>query len=491
MSAQPLVLVVDDEVRSQEAIARALAEEARVLTVSSAEEARGVLERETVDVILCDQRMPGTTGVEFLKLAREHWPDAMRIVISGYTDSDDIIAGVNEAGIHQYVVKPWHPETLLLTVRSAAELARLHRENRLLDLELRAAAPVVKGRLDAKRAAVRKHFTFDRISRAPSSPVHELVAVAQRISAFDIPILVMGESGTGKELIARAIHYASPRSSGAFVVENCAALPDQLLESELFGAKRGAYTGAYEDRIGLLAQADGGTIFLDEIGETSPAFQVKLLRALQEGEIRPVGASRSVTVNVRVIAATNRDLEADVRASRFREDLYYRLSGMTLRVPPLRERPMDIPLIAEYLLDEATGALGKRVDGFAPAAMAALAAYAWPGNVRELANEIYRMVALADGPLLSADTLSPRVRGSGPVPPATTHGTGSLREQVEAVEARVLAEALERHRGNRTRVAAELGLSRVGLRAKLARYGLQSAGSVRRGARKSALFAVK
>jgi two-component system response regulator HupR/HoxA len=491
VSAQPLVLVVDDEVRSQEAIARALAEEARVLTVSSAEEARGVLERETVDVILCDQRMPGTTGVEFLKLAREHWPDAMRIVISGYTDSDDIIAGVNEAGIHQYVVKPWHPETLLLTVRSAAELARLHRENRLLDLELRAAAPVVKGRLDAKRAAVRKHFTFDRISRAPSSPVHELVAVAQRIAAFDIPILVMGESGTGKELIARAIHYASPRSSGAFVVENCAALPDQLLESELFGAKRGAYTGAYEDRIGLLAQADGGTIFLDEIGETSPAFQVKLLRALQEGEIRPVGASRSVTVNVRVIAATNRDLEADVRASRFREDLYYRLSGMTLRVPPLRERPMDIPLIAEYLLDEATGALGKRVDGFAPAAMAALAAYAWPGNVRELANEIYRMVALADGPLLSADTLSPRVRGSGPMPPATNHGTASLREQVEAVEARVLAEALERHRGNRTRVAAELGLSRVGLRAKLARYGLQSAGSVRRGARKSALFAVK
>ncbi|MCU0896802.1 MAG: sigma-54 dependent transcriptional regulator [Burkholderiales bacterium] len=491
MSAPPLVLVVDDEVRSQEAIARALAEDARVLTVSSAEEARGVLERETVDVILCDQRMPGMTGVEFLKLAREHWPDAMRIVISGYTDADDIIAGVNEAGIHQYVVKPWHPETLALTVRSAAELARLHRENRLLDLEMRAAAPVVKGRLDAKRAAVRKHFTFDRISRAPSSPVHELVAVAQRIAAFDIPILVMGESGTGKELIARAIHYASPRSGGAFVVENCAALPDQLLESELFGAKRGAYTGAYEDRIGLLAQADGGTIFLDEIGETSPAFQVKLLRALQEGEIRPVGASRSVTVNVRVIAATNRDLEADVRAGRFREDLYYRLSGMTLRVPALRERPMDVPLIADYLLDEATGALGKRVQGFAPAAMAALEAYAWPGNVRELANEIYRMVALADGPLLSADTLSPRVRGSGPVPLARTPGTGSLREQVEAVEARVLADALERHRGNRTRVAAELGLSRVGLRAKLARYGLESAGSSRRGARKSALFAVK
>ena len=491
MTALPLVLVIDDEVRSQEAIARALAEEARVLTVSSAAEARGVLERETVDVILCDQRMPGMTGVEFLTLARAHWPDTVRIVISAYTDSDDIIAGVNDAGIHQYIVKPWHPENLLLAVRGAAELARLHRENRLLDLELRAAAPIVKGRVDAKRAAVRKHFTFERISRAPSSPLHELVATAQRIAAYDIPILVTGESGTGKELIARAIHYSSPRGGGAFVVENCAALPDQLLESELFGAKRGAYTGAYEDRIGLLAQADGGTIFLDEIGETSPAFQVKLLRALQEGEIRPVGASRSITVNVRVIAATNRDLESDVRAGRFREDLYYRLSGMTLRVPALRERPMDIPLIAEYLLEEATNALGKRVSSFAPDTMTALVEYAWPGNVRELANEIYRMVALCDGQALAVDTLSPRVRSTGTPSRSSATVAGTLRERVDSLEAEVLVEALARHRGNKTKVAAELGLSRVGLRAKLARHGLATEGGARRAGRRSGLFAVK
>jgi two-component system response regulator HupR/HoxA len=264
-----------------------------------------------------------------------------------------------------------------------------------------------------------------------------------------------------------------------------------LLESELFGAKRGAYTGAYEDRIGLLAQADGGTIFLDEIGETSPAFQVKLLRALQEGEIRPVGASRSITVNVRVIAATNRDLESDVRAGRFREDLYYRLSGMTLRVPALRERRMDIPLIAEYLLEEATSALGKRVSSFAPDAMAALVEYAWPGNVRELANEIYRMVALCDGQALAADTLSPRIRSTGTPSRASATGVGTLRERVDSLEAQVLAEALARNRGNKTRVAAELGLSRVGLRAKLARHGLATEGGARRAGRRSGLFAVK
>jgi len=491
MTALPRVLVIDDEVRSQEAIGRALAEDARVLTVSSAEEARGVLEREAIDVILCDQRMPGMSGVEFLKLAREHWPDAVRIIISGYTEADDIIAGVNEAGIHQYVVKPWHPETLALTVRSAAELARLQRDNRALDLELRAAAPVVRSRVEAKRAAVRKVYTFDRISRAESSPLNEVVRTAQRIAAYDIPILVTGESGTGKELLARAIHYASPRGGGAFVVENCAALPDQLLESELFGAKRGAYTGSYEDRIGLLAQADGGTIFLDEIGETSPAFQVKLLRALQEGEIRPVGASRSTTVDVRVIAATNRDLESDVRAGRFREDLFYRLSGMTVRMPPLRERPMDIPLMADRLCAEAAAGLAKPVAGLTPETMHAFIGYPWPGNVRELANEIYRMVALADGPLLSVETLSPRVRDATRPAAAVATGDGSLRGRIESLEAQMLADALARHRGNKTKAAAELGLSRVGLRAKLVRHGLEEPGGARRGGRKSGLFAVK
>jgi len=473
MTPLPVVLVVDDERRSQEALARALADEARVLTVSSALEARGVMEREPVEVILCDQRMPDITGVEFLKLARERWPEAARIIISAYTDTDDMIAGINEAGIHQYIVKPWHPESLALTVRNAAQVARLQREHDRLTQELRAAAPLVRQRVNAKRAALKSAFTFDRIVRAPGSPLDVLARTAARVAAYDIPVLVTGESGTGKELFARAIHYASPRGDGPFVVENCAAVPDSLIESELFGAKRGAYTGALEDRSGVLAQADGGTVFLDEIGETSAAFQVKLLRALQDGEIRPVGASRSVTVDVRVIVATNRDLEADVRAGRFREDLYYRIAGLTLHVPPLRARPADIAAVSDRLLEEAAAAIGKPIEGFAPDTAACLLAYSWPGNVRELQNEIYRMVALAEGPRLGVELLAPRIaQVGGVVASRAARADGSLRDRVESLEAEMLRAALARHGGNKTKAASELGLSRVGLRAKLARYGL-------------------
>jgi two-component system response regulator HupR/HoxA len=498
MTPLPIVLVVDDEVRSQEALRRALEEDSTVYTCGSALEARGVMEREPVDVILCDQRMPGTTGVEFLRLARERWPHAARIVISAYTDIDDIIAGINDAGIYQYLVKPWHPESLALTVRNAAEAARLQRENDRLALELRAAAPQLRVRVEGKRKAVLDAFDFERIVRAPGSPLEPLVAAAKRIAAHDIPVLVTGESGTGKELFARAIHYASGRAQRAFVTENCAALPDSLLESELFGAKRGAYTGAVEDRSGLLAQAHGGTVFLDEIGDTSPAFQVKLLRALQEGEIRPVGASRSVTVDVRVIAATHRDLEGDVRAGRFREDLYYRLAGVTLHVPALRERPGDVLAIASRFLQVGAAALARPGASFAAETIDTLAAYDWPGNVRELQNEVQRMLALSDALLLTPDLLSPRVAAARPAAarPAAPR-EGNLRERLESLEAELLRAALARHGGNKTRAADELGLSRVGLRAKLVRYGLEPEGGDGLGPgrprkpRKPELFAVK
>ncbi|MBL8432721.1 MAG: sigma-54-dependent Fis family transcriptional regulator, partial [Dechloromonas sp.] len=248
----------------------------------------------------------------------------------------------------------------------------------------------------------------------------------------------------------------------------------------LFGYKRGAFTGAVDDRVGLFQQADGGTLFLDEIGETSPAFQVKLLRVLQEGEFRPLGSSRAVTVDVRVIAATNHNLDEDLRSGRFREDLYFRLATIAIHVPPLRERPMDFPLLADRVLDASCSALGKTVTGFATDALAALATYDWPGNVRELQNEILRMVALTNGPQLGAELLSPRVRRAPAVPrgePAEAWAAGlagSLKERQEQMETRVLQSAMQRHRGNKSRVARELGLSRVGLRAKLARYGLEA-----------------
>jgi two-component system response regulator HupR/HoxA len=286
-------------------------------------------------------------------------------------------------------------------------------------------------------------------------------------------------------LLARALHYRSGRADKAFVVENCGALPDQLLEAELFGHKRGAFTGAYEDRIGLFQQADGGTIFLDEVGETSPAFQVKLLRVLQEGEIRPVGAPRPLSVNVRVLAATNRDLEEEVRAGRFREDLYYRLATLTLHLPALRERAMDIPLIAAGILERGMKQLNRRVKGFTKEAMNCLIAYRWPGNVRELQNEILRMLTLAEGKdgsiWLGAELLSPRVlRAAGEEHEEVELGflaglDGGLKERMEQLEARVVKEALIRHRWNKTRAANELGLSRVGLRSKLSRYGLEKA----------------
>jgi two-component system response regulator HupR/HoxA len=274
------------------------------------------------------------------------------------------------------------------------------------------------------------------------------------------------------------MHYRSGRADKAFVVENCGALPDTLLESELFGHKRGSFTGAFEDRIGLFQQADGGTIFLDEIGETSPAFQVKLLRVLQEGEIRPVGGTKTVSVDVRVVSATNRDLEEDVRQGRFRQDLYYRLSTMTLHVPSLRARPMDIPFISQQVLDKAQVALGKPVKGFTQEAMDCLTAYRWPGNVRELQNEINRMLALSDSDWLGAEYLNGRVVHAAGVEEEPelrmlSGINGSLKDRLEMLEARVLKEAMVRHRWNKTRVADELGLSRVGLRAKLTRYGLE------------------
>ena len=474
----PTVLVVDDEVRSQDAMRRTLDEDFTVFTATSADEARGLLERQPVSVILCDQRMPGQTGVNFLKEVRERWPEVVRIVISGYTDSEDIIAGINEAGIYQYILKPWAPDHLLDSVRNAVEAQALQRQTSRLDLELRTSTGVLRQRTRAQMAQAHNRFGFDRLVRSPGSPLDLVCDMAERVARYDVSVMVLGESGTGKELLARAIHYASPRQGGPFVVENCAAIPDTLLESELFGHKRGAFTGAFEDHVGLFQRANGGTVFLDEIGETSPAFQVRLLRVLQEGEVRPVGGARPIPVNVRVIAATHRQLEQRVRDGLFREDLYYRLAGISITVPPLRDRTGDIAPIAQQLLADVIAELGHPGATLPAETMACLMAYPWPGNIRELRNEIARALALTDGDVLhaagfSSRILQGRVVGGSDELQAAIPASGTLAERLDVIEAMVLRETLLRHRWNKTRSAEELGLSRVGLRAKMQRFGLE------------------
>lgn len=312
------------------------------------------------------------------------------------------------------------------------------------------------------------------IGRSPA--FQRMLELIARVAPSDASVLLQGESGTGKELLARALHYGSPRESGAFVVENCGALPDTLLESELFGARRGAYTGATEDREGLFRQASGGSILLDEIGETSPAFQVKLLRVLQEGEVRPVGAPRPVPVDVRVIAATNRDLEAEVRAGRFREDLYYRLNVITVELPPLRERAEDVPLLVERFLSEIAETTKTPPKTITDEAMALLERYPWPGNVRELRNEIHKAHALSDKvilPMVLSDPVRKAVAEPVPVPML---GKKTLKEMVREVaddlERRAILEALRRTRGRKAQAARLLGVSRPTLDAKLEQLGV-------------------
>ncbi|MBS97221.1 MAG: sigma-54-dependent Fis family transcriptional regulator [Oceanospirillaceae bacterium] len=482
MSNQPraTVLCVDDEVRSLETLERTLDEAFDVITARSADEAMSLLESNRVHAVLCDQRMPGQTGVEFLIAVRERFPQTARLILSGYTDSEDIIRGLNDAGIFQYLTKPWHPDHLVLTLKNACQLMALQSENELLATEMRLTTPQVEAQVEAKKARLRQRFDFSEILRAADSPLNPLCDQVAQIAPFDISVLVTGPSGSGKELFARALHYNSLRADKPFVVENCGAMPDELLASELFGHRKGAFTGAINDHVGLFEQADGGTIFLDEIGEISPAFQVKLLRVLQEREVRRVGDSQRRPINVRVIASTNRSLEEEVRAGRFREDLYYRLAEVTLELPSLSQRPSDIPVLVRAFLDQAVEAFDKPVDGFSDEAVECLQGYGWPGNVRELQNEVRRMLVMARDPVLGADLLNPRVLRScvdgepAPMLAEVADLSGTLKERVEQLEKQILRETLIRHRWNKSRAARELGLSRVGLRAKIERYELET-----------------
>ena len=478
MERRAVVLVVDDEIRSLEAIRRILDIEFEVLTAESADQAFEILENESIQAILCDQRMPGMTGVEFFVVVRKRWPEIGRLLISGYTDVEDIIKGINDGGIYQYITKPWHPTNLLLSVKNAVKLYGLQRENRLLATEMKLTATGLEATIQQHKQSLKRNFDLDRIIRSDQSPINAACEQVKRIAPHNVSALITGESGTGKELFARAIHYNSPRADKPFVIENCAALPDELLSSELFGHKKGSFTGAIGDHVGLFEQADGGTIFLDEIGDVTPAFQVKLLRVLQEGEIRPLGSEQTRRIDVRVVASTNKDLEQEIRKGRFRQDLYYRLATVTIQLPPLRQRIGDIELLLDFILKENEASFGKSGVRFTEEAIELMERYSWPGNVRELQNIVRYMLVYSDTALLGADLLPGKViseeinRTEVPNGLSNAFKDGSLKERVEAFETMIIKETLIRCQWNKSRAAQQLGVSRVGLRNKLERYAL-------------------
>jgi two-component system response regulator HupR/HoxA len=455
------VLVVDDEPRVLDALEAVLAAEFRVLRAEGGEQALRLLPGADVAVIVTDYRMPGMTGVELLRRSQDVAPDAVRIVLTAYTDVDSLMDAINTGRIYHFVPKPWDPNELLLIVRRAAERYTLARDNARLRDELELAVNALRREATESRVP---SLAFESLIGA-STGLRQAVDLARKVLDTDTTVLLLGETGTGKELFARLIHHNGPRRSAKFVAQNCGALPESLLESELFGHSRGAFTGATADRRGLFEEADGGTIFLDEVGEMSPGMQLRLLRVLQEGEIRRVGAPTSRTVNVRVLAATNTDLEADQEAGRFRKDLYYRLNVFPIRLPPLRERIEDIPTLAEHFLRVYRERARRAVPSISPEAMRCLQAYPFPGNVRELENEIERAVTLADpGRTVGLEHLSERIRSIG-AKPATPR---TLNDAIEQLKRRMIEDAL-RECGSKTRAAERLGLTRQSLQQMLRR----------------------
>jgi transcriptional regulator with GAF, ATPase, and Fis domain len=354
------------------------------------------------------------------------------------------------------------------------ELERAYRELKLIDKAKDQLIECTTEENARLRREVEGRYRFDQI-QGNSPKMLELFRLCEKVIGTDISVLIEGETGTGKELIARCIHYNGPRQAKPFVSQNCGGIPDSLLASELFGHKRGAFTGALADKRGLFEAAHGGTIFLDEVAEMSPAMQVSLLRALQEGEIKPLGADQSKKVNVRVISATNRSLEEDVQKGLFREDLFYRLNVFGIHVPPLRERVGDVPLLADYFIKKFNQKNHKTIRGLSREAMGCLAAYPFPGNVRELENEIERSMAMADdGKTIELWNLSERIRSKSACPPHLAKMQGTLKEMVESVEKALLVQMLEEHQGNKTKMASSLGLSRFGLIKKMRRYGFEA-----------------
>ena len=448
------ILLVDDEVAILETLQILFRGEGYEVTVAdSGPKALAALEDEKPDLVLTDIRMPGAGGLDVLTAAREVDAEMPVILMTAQASLQSAVRAVNE-GAYYYLQKPFANEELLAICRRAAEARQLKAENRQLKKEIRR-----RGRADVPRP----------VGGAPRFV--EVLELSETVAATSSTVLISGESGTGKEVLARYIHRLSDRSEGPFLSINCGALPESLLESELFGHVKGSFTGAVKDKDGLLVAAGGGTFFLDEIGEMTPSTQVKLLRAIQEREIIPVGATKAVPVDVRIISATNRDLEEEISRGTFRSDLYYRLNVIQLHLPPLRERREDVPVLAAHFLEKlATHRGAERVPTLAEETMEVLQRYDWPGNVRELENALERAAVLATGSDIGPGALPDRVR-EAPRPRLATEEVPQ-NPTMEVVERAYIQWVLQAEGGNKTRAAEVLGIDPSTLYRKLNRYGI-------------------
>jgi len=430
------LLVVDDERSNVESIEKIFSREGmRVLTATDAKEALELARTHRVHVVLTDLMMPGTTGLELLRALKVASPDAEVVLMTAYGSVEAAVSAMRD-GAYDFVEKPLKRLTIVKSVRKAAEKQKLIEENRSL------------------RNEIQKLTRREIVGHSPA--LRRVVDVAAQAAPSQATVLIMGESGTGKELLARTIHERSARAKNAFVAVNCAAIPETILESELFGHERGAFTGAIAKKDGRFAKASGGTLFLDEIGELSPAVQVKFLRVLQEGEYEPVGGN-TVKADVRIVAATNRDLFAEVQAGRFREDLFYRLNVIAILAPPLRARREDIPLLVDHFLGLYCAKNGRARLTMSRAAMEKLLDYGWPGNVRELENVIERGVVLARKDTLTEQDLPDAIMHAAP--PEPTALTFPIGTTLEEIELRVIRETLRHTKGDKSVAAQLLGIS--------------------------------
>jgi DNA-binding NtrC family response regulator len=448
MKTTPLILIAEDE-DLMRAILTRLVEEAgyRTVAVSNAEEALERFASEDVALTLTDIRMAGLDGLALLDRLKDIDAEALVIVMTAYSSVDSAVAALRK-GAYDYITKPFVNEDLLQSVKNALRQRELFRENRQLRRELD------------------RRYSFSEII-GTSTALHAVFRLVEKVAATNTNILIQGESGTGKELIARAIHHNSPRADRPFVAVNCGALPETLLESELFGHTKGAFTGAVAAKPGLFRSAEGGTVLLDEVGEISPAMQVRLLRALQEHEVTPLGSNVAVPFDARIICATNRDLEKEVSEGRFREDLFYRLNVIEIHLPPLRERREDIPLLARHFIMRTAREQQREEKGVEQAAMSALINYRWPGNVRELQNAIERAFTLS-GDQIDPDSLPPRVREAASAAPV--RDPDGLRPTLAEIERRHIFETLASVNQDKARAANILGIDLSTLYRKLKRY---------------------